>query len=471
MTAWWVLILLCIDGAGPSNNLGRFDQYMYPFYKADVDAGLIDEDLAREMIEELYIKSANILQLYPTKLAFFANGYYRYQQLDLGGLDKQGKDASNPVSYLALQAMREVHTNAPSVSVLLHQKTPDDLLYEAVMLSAQGMGHPSFFNVETMWQMLMGRARPDFTVPAGSHWMKSGNLGWMVGCVEPGVQGRQYGHTDSALFNLCGILTLTLNNGVKPTGMPGYASGEQFGPATGDPRNFKTFEEFFDAFKQQLVYCLKESQLEMAVGERLRSEEHFKPMYTILTHGTIERGLDVEQGGAPVSVGPVTAVMGTADVANSLFNIKTLVYENKEITMDELCKALDADFEGYESLRQQLRNSPKYGNDLDGPDFLARDVLDFYATETKKLKTYAGHYMDPSIQMVQVNVVFGSINCAQPNGKKAGESMADTISAEQQTDEEGPTAAIKTYGKLDHAGQTNGTILNMWISKSEMVSG
>jgi len=122
-------------------------------------------------------------------------------------------------------------------------------------------------------------------------------------------------------------------------------------------------------------------------------------------------------------------------------------------------------------LREKLRNSPKYGNDLDGPDSLAREVLDFYAQETKKYKTYLGHYMDPSIQMVAANVSFGKKTWAQPNGKKASVPLADTISAEQHTDKEGPTAAIKTYGKLDHAGQTNGTILNMWISKSELVAG
>lgn len=171
-----------------------------------------------------------------------------------------------------------------------------------------------------------------------------------------------------------------------------------------------------------------------------------------------------------MTVGPVLAILGTADIANSLYNIKTMVYENKEITMDELLKAIDADFEGYELLREKLRNSPKYGNDLDGPDFLAREVLDFYALETKKYKTYLGHYMDPSIQMVAANVSFGKKTWAQPNGKKAGVPLADTISAEQHTDKEGPTAAIKSYGKLDHAGQTNGTILNMWISRSELVA-
>jgi pyruvate-formate lyase len=468
-TVWFTQMLLSIDGTGPGNSLGRFDQYMYPLYKADIEAGRLNKDLGREMLEELYIKITNILALTTFQLAFYVGGYYRFQQLTVGGVDRYGNDASNEVSHLALQAMREVHTTAPSVALMLHPKTSDNLLYEAIMLASQGLGHPSFFNVETMWQMLMGRA-------AGLHGVSKYTFdeirtgGVMIGCVEPGVQGMQYGHTDSAMMNFSGILSLVLNNGVKPTKALGWGNGLQCGPKTGDPRDFKTFEEFFDAFKKQISYAIRELHAHMAVAEKIRAEEHYKPVYTIVTKGAIECGLDVEEGGAPIMVGPVTAVLGTADVANSLYNIKTMVYEKKEITMDELCKALDANFEGYELLREKLRNSPKYGNDLDEPDFLAREVLDFYAEETKKFKTYRGHYMDPSIQMVQANVGFGKLTWAQPNGKKAGVPLADTISAEQQTDKEGPTAALKSYGKLNHAGLTNGTILNMWISKSELVA-
>lgn len=468
-TVWWVQMLLSIDGTGPSNSLGRFDQYMYPLYEADVQAGRLNEDTAREWLEEFYIKVTNIIEITPTELAQNGRGYYRFQQLDVGGVDRYGNDASNKISYLVFQAMREVHTNSPSVSLLLHPKTPDDLLYEAVMLAAQGMGHPSFFNCETLWQQLMGRAcglngQSKYTFEQIREW------GAYIGCVEPGVQGMQYGHTDSGILSLGAVMNLTLNNGIKPKGARGWGAGLRCGPQTGDPRKFKNFDEFFAAFKEQLAYAIKETHAYMIVGEKIRSEEHFKPIYTILTKGAIEKGLDVEEGGAPVNVGPVMAVVGTADVANSLYNIKTMVYENKEITMDELLKAIDANFEGYELLQQKLRNSPKYGNDLDGPDSLAREVLDFYARETKKYKTYLGHYMDPSIQMVAANVSFGKRIWALPNGKKAGMPMADTLSAEQHTDKEGPTAALKSYGKIDHAGQTNGTILNMWISGSELVA-
>jgi pyruvate-formate lyase len=466
---WFTQLLLNIDGAGPSNSMGRFDQFMYPLYKADLEAGRLDPDSAREWLEEFYIKLTNVTWLLPTQLASYFGGYYRFQQLDVGGVDRDGNDASNELSRIVFQAMREVHTTAPNVALLLHPKTPDDLLYEAVMLAAQGMGHPSFFNCETMWQQLMGRAAG---VAGASKYTfdEIREHGVMIGCVEPGVQGMQYGHTDSGIINLSAVLGLVLSNGIKHPKAEGWGAGLQCGAKTGDPRTFKTFEEFYNAFKTQLSYAIKELHAHMIVAEKIRAEEHFKPVYTILTRGAIERGLDVEEGGAPVTVGPVTAVLATADACNSLYNIKHLVYDRKDITMDQLMKAIDADFKGYEVLQQKLRSTPKYGNDIDEVDSIAVDFLDFYAQETKKLRTYLGHYMDPSIQMVQANVGFGRLTWAQPNGKNAGVPLADTISAEQQTDKDGPTAAIKSYGKLNHAAQSNGTILNMWISKSELVA-
>lgn len=468
-TIWFTQVLLNIDGAGPSNSMGRFDQFMYPLYKKDVEAGRLSEDAALEWLEEFYIKTTNVTWLLPTQLAFYFGGYYRFQQLDVGGVDRDGNDASNEVSYLVLRAMREVHTTSPSVALLLHPKTPDNLLYEGIMLAAQGMGHPSFFNCETMWHQISGRA---VGLHGASKYAFKDIREWgvMIGCVEPGVQGMQYGHTDSGIINMSAILSLALNDGVKPAKTEGWGAGMQCGPKTGDPRNFKTYEEFLEAFKTQFLYAMKELHAHLIVAEKIRSEEHFKPVYSILTKGVIERGLDVEEGGAPVTVGPVSAVLATADLANSLYNIKSLIYDKKELTWDQLLKALDANFVGYETLREKLRNTPKYGNDLDEVDSIAREVLGYYVEETKKLKTYLGHYVDPSIQMVQANVGFGKLTWAQPNGKVAGQPLADTISAEQQTDRDGPTAAIKTYGKLNHSEMSNGTILNMWISKSELVA-
>ncbi|MGQ9677205.1 MAG: pyruvate formate lyase family protein, partial [Chloroflexota bacterium] len=160
---------------------------------------------------------------------------------------------------------------------------------------------------------------------------------------------------------------------------------------------------------------------------------------------------------------------GLADMANSMAAVKKLVYDDKATTMDELCRALDANFEGYETLRLKLRNAPKYGNDDDYVDNIAAEMFQYFSEVVRSLKCYRGHYSDPAIQMVQANVGFGEMTWALPNGRLAGKPLADTMSAEQQTDVNGPTAAARSYGKLNFPAFTNGTLLNMWISRSELV--
>lgn len=467
-TVWWTEMLLMIEGAGPSMTYGRFDQYMYPFYKKDVEAGILTPDTAMEYIEELYIKTTNIPWLMPTQLAYYFGGYYRFPHLGVGGLTKEGRDASNELSYLCLRAMRHVRTTGPSVALYLHSKTPESLLIEACKLSAEGMGHPSFFNVDTYSRMLEYRAGGlHGKSPYTAEQILEG--GAPIGCVEPGVSGLQYGHTDSAIVNLGAVVSLVMNNGVKPAGVPGWGAGQQVGPATGDPRDFKTYEEFKEAIKKQLAYHIKEVHAHMIVAEKIMAEEHQMPLFTILCRGCVEKGKDVVGGSAYCNVGPTIQCVGLADMANSMAAVKKLVYDDKAITMDELCRALDANFEGYETLRLKLRNAPKYGNDDDYVDNIAAEMFQYFSEVVRSLKCYRGHYSDPAIQMVQANVGFGEMTWALPNGRLAGKPLADTMSAEQQTDVNGPTAAARSYGKLNFPAFTNGTLLNMWISRSELV--
>lgn len=267
-TAWWTEMLLMVEGAGPSLTYGRFDQYMYPFYKKDLEKGILTPEGAMEYIEELYIKTTNIPWLQPAQLAYYFGGYYRFPHLGVGGLTNLGKDASNELSYLCLRAMRHVRTTAPSVSLYLHQKTPESLLIEACKLSAEGMGHPSFFNVDTYSRMLEYRT-------GGLHGKSPYTYeqilegGAPIGCVEPGVMGLQYGHTDSAIINLGAVISLVMNNGVKPAGLPGWGGGRKVGPATGAPHTFKTFDEFKEAVKKQLKFHIKEVHAHMIVAEKI----------------------------------------------------------------------------------------------------------------------------------------------------------------------------------------------------------
>lgn len=467
-TVWMTLMLLYIEGAGPSITYGRFDQYMYPFYKADVEAGRLTAEQALEAIEELYIKTTNIPWFQSTQLAYYFGGYYRFSHLGVGGLDKHGQDASNELSYLCLRAMRHCRTTAPTVSLYLHDKTPDALLLEAAELSAEGMGHPSFFNVDTYSEMLKYRGGG---LEGHSPYSREQilELGSPIGCVEPGVAGLQYGHTDSGILNLGAIVSLVMNDGVKPVGTPGWGSGKQCGPHTGDPRTFDTWEQFDDAVKTQLVFHIRELHEHLIVAEKIVTEQHQLPTFTICADGCIERGVDVSKG-AFWNIGPTIQAVGLADIVNSMAAVRKVVYEDQAISMDELCRALDADFEGSEELRLQLRKAPKYGNDDDRADDIAAEMFQFFADTVRSLKMYRGAFCDPAIQMVQAHVGFGELTWALPSGRKAMRPLADTMSAEQQTDVNGPTAASRSYGKLNFPAFTNGTLLNMWISRSELVT-
>ena len=466
---WLVLCLLFVEGAGPSVSYGRFDQYMYPFYKKGIEDGTLTPELAMEYIEELYIKTTSNPWFQSTGLAYYFGGYYRYPHVDVGGLDKNRRDASNELSYLTLRAMRYVKTTAPSVSLLLHQKTPDDLLMEAIKLAAEGMGHPSFFNCESLYGMLDNRAgglngKSPYTTEQILEW------GSPIGCVEPGVMGYQYGHTDSCIINVAYAPTLALTRGIKPKNVDGCCSGELLSYDSGSLAQFKTFDDFYQAVKGQMEWAIKKAHSSAIIAEKILAEQFQLPTYTLLLRGAVEKGIDAAAGGALCNVGPTIQVIGFGTLADSVAAVKKVIYDDKAYTLEELKQAIDANFEGYEDLRAKLIAAPKYGNDIDYVDDYAADLWTFFANTTRSLKNYRGGYCDPAVQMVQAHIGFGAMTGPTTNGRLAGTPLSDTMSATQQADSHGPTYAARSYGKLDYPIYSNGTLLNMWISGTELLA-
>ena len=468
---WLNTMMLNVEGSGPCINLGRIDQFLWPYLERDLEAGCLTVFDALEYMEEFNIKCCNIPWLLPANLAVYFGGYYRWAGgYCVGGYDADGNDAVNLLSYLCLRAARETRTTAPSVHVHIGSKTPDAFLRECVKLAAEGMGHPSFFDIESIYKMIPYSA-------AGPHGINNFSLreirerACTVGCVEPKLQGYCYGHTNANITNLGNTVSVTLNNGVLPKGCPGYGAGTQIGCATGDPRTFQTFEEFYAAVFRQFQYQIDLCHAHLLVAEKITAEEHQMPLFTMMATGAIEKGVDIAAGGAILNSGPHYMLSGVADLGDSLAAVKKLVYDDKVITMDQLLKALDADFEGYEDIRQLCLNAPKYGNDIDYVDELtARALRDFAEYCATKRCWRAGNYSDAGIQPTQTNVAMGNMCWVLPNGRKALTPLADTLSAEQHMDVHGPLAALRSYGKIDHTACTNGTILNMWISKNELVA-
>ena len=467
-TAWAVCFFLFVEGAGPSITWGRIDQYLYPYYKADIEKGILTPESALELIEELYIRVNTNVWFQSSQMAYIFGGYYRYPHLDLGGLDENGKDASNELSYLFLRAMRYVRTTAPTVSLMLHQKTPDSLLREACELAAEGMGHPSFFNVESLYTMLEHRAAgPNgYSKYTRKEIMKFGSP---IGCVEPGVEGRQYGHTDSGIINVAGAALMAVTNGVMPIESDNMFAGKMLTFESGTPDSFKTFEDFYAAVKAQIKYAIEECHSNLVICEKLLAEQFNLPTFTVLLDGALQRAKDATAGGAKVNIGPTMQMVGFATMADSVAAVKKIVFDDQEATLQEVCDACMNNFKGYDTLRAKLLAAPKFGNDDDYVDTIAADLWKWFSDCTTCLKMYRGHYCDAAIQMVQSNVGYGAMTGATPNGRLAGMPISDTMSATQQADTHGPTAAARSYGKLDYGAYSNGTLLNMWISQTEMV--
>ena len=467
-TAWAVCFFLFVEGAGPSITWGRFDQYMYPYYKEDIEKGILTPEKAMELIEELYVRVTSNVWFQSTQMAYIFGGYYRYPHLDVGGLDENGRDASNELSYLCLRAMRYAKTTSPAVSLLLHQKTPDSLLYEACELAAEGMGHPSFFNCEGLYSMLEHRAGG---LEGYSHYTRKDILkfGSPIGCVEPGAEGLQYGHTDSGIINVAGAALMAVTNGVMPEESDNMFAGKLLTFESGAPGSFQTFEAFYDAVKAQIKYAIDEAHANLLICEKLLAEQFNLPTFTVLLEGALEKGKDATAGGAKVNVGPTMNMCGFGTMVDSVAAIKKVVFEDRAATLEEVCAACMQNFVGYEDLRTKLQAAPKYGNDDDFADAIAADLWKWFSTCTMRLKMYRGHYCDAAVQMVQSNVGYGAMTGATPDGRLAGMPLSDTMSATQQADTHGPTAAARSYGKLDFPAYTNGTLLNMWISQSELI--
>ena len=467
-TAWAVCFFLFVEGAGPSITWGRFDQYMYPYYKEDIEKGSLTPEKAMELIEELYVRVTSNVWFQSTQMAYIFGGYYRYPHLDVGGLDENGRDASNELSYLCLRAMRYAKTTSPAVSLLLHQKTPDSLLYEACELAAEGMGHPSFFNCEGLYSMLEHRAGG---LGGYSHYTRKDILkfGSPIGCVEPGAEGLQYGHTDSGIINVAGAALMAVTNGVMPEESDNMFAGKLLTFESGAPGSFQTFEAFYDAVKAQIKYAIDEAHANLLICEKLLAEQFNLPTFTVLLEGALEKGKDATAGGAKVNVGPTMNMCGFGTMVDSVAAIKKVVFEDRAATLEEVCAACMQNFVGYEDLRTKLQAAPKYGNDDDFADAIAADLWKWFSMCTMRLKMYRGHYCDAAVQMVQSNVGYGAMTGATPNGRLAGMPLSDTMSATQQADTHGPTAAARSYGKLDFPAYTNGTLLNMWISQSELI--
>ncbi|HOP60440.1 MAG TPA: glycyl radical protein [Candidatus Saccharicenans sp.] len=426
-----------------SFNPGRLDQNLYPFYKKGLEDGTLTREWAKELLEAFWVKFNN--QPAPPKVGVTAEEsgtYTDFALINVGGLKPDGSDGANELSYLILDVIEEMRLLQPSSMVQVSAKNPDSLLLRALKIIRTGFGQPSIFNTDAIVQELMRQGKA----------VEDARKGGSSGCVEAGAFGRE-AYILTGYFNMPKVLEITLNNGVDPR------TGKKIGLETGDPRNFGSFEELMSAFEKQMKHFIDIKIRGNNVIEKLFATYLPSPFLSLFIDDCVTKGKDYHNGGARYNTRYIQGV-GLGTITDMLTSLKYNVFEQKLVTMDEMLRALSQNFKGYERLRDHLINkTPKFGNDDDYADEQARRVFDLYFNLIDGRPTVCGGKYRINLLPTTVHVYFGKVTGATPDGRLAGEPVSEGISPVQGMDRKGPTAVIKSEGKLDHI-KTGGTLLN-----------
>lgn len=422
---------------------GRFDQHLNPFYENDINENRIDRDNAKEILECLWVKFNN--QPAPPKVGVTlkeSGTYTDFANINTGGITEDGKDGVNDVSYIILDVMDEMKLLQPSSNVQISKKTPSKFLKRACEISRKGWGQPAFYNTEATIQELLEAGKT----------IEDARCGGTSGCVETGCYGKE-AYILTGYLNLPKILEITLNNGLDPV------SKKQLGIKTGDAREFKSYDELFNAFKSQLNHFVDIKVKGNNVIERIYSKHMPAPLMSVIVDDCIKNAKDYNAGGARYNTKYIQGV-GIGTITDSLTSIKYNVFDKKKFNMEELLNALSDNFEGHEAIYNMVVNkTPKYGNDDDYADELMQDVFNsFYNEVTGRISPMGAQYR---INMLPTtcHVYFGEVMGASANGRLSQKPLSEGISPEKGGDTNGPTAVIKSCSKMDHL-KTGGTLLN-----------
>ena len=424
-------------------NPGRLDQHLYPFYQKEIASGTLTEERARELLSAFWIKFNN--HPAPPKTGITSkesNTYVDFALINLGGVDKDGRDAVNELTYLILDVIEEMRLLQPSSMVQLSKKNPDRFIKRALKIVKTGFGQPSIFNTDAIVQELVRQGKS----------MEDAREGGASGCVEAGAFGREC-YILTGYFNLPKILEITLNNGRDPR------TGRQIGQSTGDAADFQTYAEFFDAFTVQLNHFVNIKIQGNNIIERLNAKYMPVPFLSLLIDDCIEKGRDYNDGGARYNTSYIQGV-GLGSLTDSLAVIKYHVYDQQTVGMDTLLRVLADDFQGHETLhRALLDETPKYGNDNDYADEIMQAIFEVYYRAVNGRPNTKGGVHRINLLPTTSHVYFGSVIGALPDGRRAGVPLSEGISPVQGADRNGPTAVIKSAAKIDHV-RTGGTLLN-----------
>ncbi len=432
-----------------SFNPGRIDQNLFPFFSHDLNIGLLTKEQARELLQCFWIKFNN--QPAPPKVGVTAaesGTYTDFANINTGGLKPDGSDGVNDLTYLVLDVIDEMRLLQPSSNLQLSMKSPERFLKRGLEIVRKGWGQPSIFNADMVVEEMLRQGKT----------LEDARCGGISGCVETGAFGKE-AYILTGYFNLPKVLEITLNNGLDPR------TGKKIGAETGDPRQFRTYDEVFSAFRKQLHHFIEIKIRGNNVIERLYADYMPAPFLSLFVEDCIAKGMDYNDGGPRYNT---TYIMGVAPgtCTDSLAAIKFHVFDRQTLTMDDLLRALRDDFHNAEGLRLRLWNkTPKYGNDNDYADDILKSVFSAFYDEINGRPNTKGGFYRVNYLSTTCHVYFGSVTGATPDGRKAWDALSDGISPAQGADRLGPTAVLQSAAKMDHA-RTGGTLLNQKFTPS-----
>ena len=442
---YWFVHLGVISELNPwdSFNPGRLDQHLYPFYKNDIKNGILIRDEAVEILQSFWIKFNN--HPAPPKIgvtALESNTYTDFSLINIGGVKPDGSDAVNEISYIILDVIEEMRILQPSSMVQLSKKSPDSFIKRAVDIIKTGFGQPSVFNTDAIVQELLRQGKS----------VEDARNGGASGCVESGAFGTE-SYILTGYFNLTKIFEITLNNGIDPR------TNKKIGIETGNPLNFKTFDELISAFRKQENYFADIKIKGNNIIEKLYADYMPVPFLSLFIDDCIVKGKDYNDGGARYNTSYIQGV-GLGSLTDILTSLKFNIFDNQNISMENMLKAINNNFKGYEKLRNDLiYNTPKYGNDDDYADEQAVKIFNIFYESINGRPSARGGVFRINMLPTTSHIYFGSVINATADGRKASEPLSEGISPVQGADIKGPTAVLKSAAKIDHI-KTGGTLLN-----------
>jgi formate C-acetyltransferase len=430
---------------------GRFDQYMYPFYANDRKNNDLSKKETVELIQCLFIKLSEMSILWDFDSASYWSGFSMTLCLLVGGVDENGSDSTNELSYLIIEADKNTGLLQPELAVRVHSNTPEKLLVDALKEVKLGRGKPKFFMDDVAISMVRNT---DVSLREARNYA-------IVGCVELTASGNTAAYTGAVFINLAKCLELALNDGQC------FITDEYIGERTGKPDDLTKYSDVTQAFKRQVSYSVKNAVMVMNVILGYQARLHPCPFTSSLIDGCMEDGLDFTEGGAKYNFVGVTGV-GLPNVANSLAALQRYIYTSEKIGLKEFVSILKSDFKKNENFRLELWNKvPKFGNDDVSVDNIAREMGQFYCREVSIYTGSFGHRFRPGLFAVSINVPFGLVTGATAEGRKAGHPLADGgISPAAGSERNGILGVMKSATRIDNTLAGNGTLLNIRLSPS-----